>query len=379
MRILFITASDIFDEFGNGGSKGSRKNYDLLVSCVGKENVYIILFDLPQYARDLSVEKQLLTIPQPQNNREALFASIFGCKKYMPGAEKKVYEYVKKINPDVIFYDGSVIGKLIKKNADYKQIVFLHNVEVDYSWNKVIKEGFRFLPAYFATRRNEEKIKYADKVGCLNSRDSNIIKRLYGVDADFYLPVSFKDQFDEKRVRKPLKNRILFVGSFFGPNIDGIEWFIENVMPEIPDIQLDIVGKGFENKKAEYEKHKNVNVIGSVKDISEYYYSHSTVVMPILYGAGMKVKTAEAMMYGRTIVATDEALEGYDVEGVEGIYRCNSAEEFIERINKSVLSLEKFNKCSRKLFLNKYENISILSKVSNALGIKDCDKADCFR
>ncbi len=49
-----------------------------------------------------------------------------------------------------------------------------------------------------------------------------------------------------------------------------------------------------------------------------YYYKHAAVILPIKYGAGMKVKTAEAMMYGRTIFASDEALEGYDGKGIEG-------------------------------------------------------------
>ena len=79
--------------------------------------------------------------------------------------------------------------------------------------------------------------------------------------------------------------------------------------------------------------------------------------MPIFYGSGMKVKTAEAMMYGRIILASDEALEGYDVGNVNGIYRCNKAEEYIDVIEKifNKQSIVRFQDDVRQCFLEKYE------------------------
>ena len=38
-RALFITFSDIYDPYGNGGVKASRKNYELLERCFGEGNV----------------------------------------------------------------------------------------------------------------------------------------------------------------------------------------------------------------------------------------------------------------------------------------------------------------------------------------------------
>ena len=98
----------------------------------------------------------------------------------------------------------------------------------------------------------------------------------------------------------------------FSPNYDGIKWFAENVMTELKDYHLIIVGKDFEQKKDELE-NVNVHVVGTVESLEKYYYSENIMVMPIFYGDGMKIKTAEAMMYGKIILASDEALEGYEV------------------------------------------------------------------
>ena len=103
-------------------------------------------------------------------------------------------------------------------------------------------------------------------------------------------------------------------------------------MPSLSNYRLKIVGKGFEYKKGDLERD-NVEVIGTVDDLDPFYYEDNMMIMPIFYGAGQKVKTAEAMMYGKIILATDEALEGYDTDEVQDVYRCNSKEEFISAIH----------------------------------------------
>lgn len=370
-KVVFVTASDIFDKFGNGGSKGSKKNYDLLVNVFGKENVEIVIMTLPEFAFDDSVKAQTKVFEQPLGNKQALIASLFGCKKYKKADEKKILDYITALCPEYVFFDGTTIGKLIRKKAPYKQIVFFHNIEADYSWNKVKNESIKYLPAYFASVINEKKCVYADRIGCLNTRDGKIVTSKYGKNVDFYFPVTFTDCFDETKTRVVNDNRILFLGSFFGPNEEGVDWLVKNVMPELPDMELDIVGKGFEVKKEEYSSYSNVNVIGSVEDTSEYYYSHKVVVMPIFYGAGMKVKTAEAMMYGRRIIATDEALEGYDVEGVDNIYRCNDKEAFLKAIKTAMETSDKtYEKSVRELFMAKYESdvlIDVTKKLFDGL------------
>jgi hypothetical protein len=85
------------------------------------------------------------------------------------------------------------------------------------------------------------------------------------------------------------------------------------------------------------------------------------MVMPIRFGAGMKVKTAEAMMYGNCIFASNEALEGYAVENTNGIYRCNSAEDYISALSKffsngNTINNEFYEEV-RGLFLEKYETV----------------------
>lgn len=353
-KVLFITPTDMYDQFGNGGVKGSQKNYKLVESYFGKENTYLCTF--PRNT-DVTPPKDAITIKRTQSTLGQLVAALFGCKIYFPWQEKEIVKLIERLNIDLLFIDSSVLGRLARLKGNYKKIVFYHNIEADYAWNKVKNEGIRFLPSFWASRYNDKSGIKADVVMCLNQRDSRRLKELYNRAADFFLPVTFTDRFDESRTILNYKREILFLGSLFAPNQISIEWFIKEVMPKLDNIVLNIVGKDFEKMKEVYEKNENVHVIGSVQALDEYYYQHAVVVLPIQCGAGMKVKTAEAMMYGRRIFASDEALEGYDVEGVKGITRCNSADEYITAINNYFQREERlsYQLDVRKLFMEKYE------------------------
>lgn len=372
-KVVFISTVNIFDKKANGGEKASCEHFRMLQNCFGKDNVFAILF-VPKVEIDKVKENaQIKVIPKISGNAKLFIAALFGCRVYMPWKEKNILKDIDKINPDILFLDFSFAGRLLRKRATYKTVAFFHNMEADYTYNKVKNEGIIYYPAYLAAKRNDRWAACADCVLCFNDRDAKRMEKLYGRKADATIPITMSDQFDASKTNINYKRDLLFLGSLFGPNQDGVEWFIQNVMPALKDIRLTIVGKNFESKKEQYENYKNVCVVGSVDNPSEYYYKHCAVVMPIRYGAGMKVKTAEAMMYGRHIFASDEALEGYSVDNVKGIIRCNSAEEYVKKIQNYFDNEEKyaFESDVRDKFLEEYEINAVQKKFAIILSSLD--------
>ena len=365
MKIVFVGLQDIFGEINNGGTQCSKKNYFLITSMAGQNNTQCVIV-----GENRSINSYVKYVRKVNNRIEALLSSLFLCKFYMPKEEKKIVSYIEQYNPDVLYLDSSLVGKILKKlSLNMRTIVFFHNIEADYAWNKVKNEGLIYLPSYWASKYNEKCAMNADMVVALNARDSNRMQELYGRKADFLLPITFNDSFDKKKTITSYHKEILFLGSLFPPNQFSIEWFINEVMIKLPEITLNIVGKDFEKCKEEYEKTRNVNVIGTVEKTDIFYYRHSAVVLPIKYGAGIKVKTAEAMMYGRRIFASDEALEGYEVEGIQGITRCNSAEDYITAISDYFQYEEKlpYQPDVRALFLEKYETECVKKQFDKAI------------
>lgn len=359
MKILFITGHEFTDKPQNGGQTCSLRNYEILRQIYGDENVYLCMFT---NRKSINITMNAILFPTHKNNMEMFMNTIMCrnvCSRITVRAVKK---YVLKMQVDICFVDSSTIGNLIYNfKLKIPIVFFFHNIEKNYAWNKFRHEGFKYIVAYYSYYRNEKKaVEIADKIILLNERDEKELQKNYRRKADYFLPISFKDVFDKARINdaKTDQKVLLFVGSLFQPNVEGIRWFVDNVMSKLekePFI-LKIVGKNLEKMKDELTR-KNVQVVGTVGNLSEYYYLADAVVIPIFYGDGMKVKTGEAMMYGKIIFATDEALEGYEIDDIEGVHRCNNSNMFVNELRET--KLIKFNDSVRNLFKTKYDTESL--------------------
>ncbi len=352
MKVLFLTQQNIGDgKVLNGGDAVTSSNYKALVEVCGKENVTVV------------------KIPEEPKVIKRYFNYMMLRNMYSKSAEKKVISEINAADWDVLFFDGTWFGKISHKiQKKGKIITFLHNVEYQYSLDR-LRQNILTCNKFLSVAYNEKSLmKQTDYIFTLNERDKQLVQKHYQREVDMLLPVTFQDTFIETEKQDTVKAKdalptVLFVGSFFKPNEMGIKWFMKEVMPTA-NCKLQIVGKGMEKLK-DYENDK-IEVLGTVKDLSACYHSADAVVMPIFVGGGMKVKTAEALMYGKKIFATKEALTGYDVVGVEGIKECNTAEEFIAAIT-SIQENEYFCMEVRKLFLEKYEQNTKIKKLTDFL------------
>lgn len=363
MKILFIAGHEFLYNPQNGGQLCSLRNYNLLRSIFGYKNVYLCMFSNHRYEELCENEK---IFPTQNNKMSLLINTMSGRNVCNRKIKKAAVNYINHLNAEIIFCDSSTIGGFLKDiGGDPLKIIFFHNIERNYAKNKLIHESIGYIIPFFSYSYNEKQaIKAADYCIYLNERDKKESRQLYGDKKSYILPITFKDAYVERINNVGIKSKpiLLFVGSLFAPNISGIKWFIEEVMQELTDYVLYIVGKNMESKKKELERN-NVEVIGTVENLSDYYNQANAVIIPIFFGNGMKVKTAEAMMYGKNVFATQEALEGYDVEEIRnrGIYECNTKEEFVKQIKSNINSNSCINQLVRQHFLDKYET-SIVEK-----------------
>jgi glycosyltransferase involved in cell wall biosynthesis len=109
---------------------------------------------------------------------------------------------------------------------------------------------------------------------------------------------------------------ILFVAGFgHPPNVDGLIWFVDEVMPlvwqECPELSLHVVGS---NAPAAVTKLANERVwihgYLSDEDLALQYASARMVAVPLRFGAGVKGKVLEAVQYGVPLVTTAVGAEG---------------------------------------------------------------------
>jgi polysaccharide biosynthesis protein PslH len=114
---------------------------------------------------------------------------------------------------------------------------------------------------------------------------------------------------------QPGPPRLLFTGTMsYLPNHQGIAWFAREVWPlvrrELPGALLDVVGKGPPPDVLELDARDGITVHGFVDSMAPFFGRAQVVVVPILAGAGIRVKIVEAMSAGRAIVSTSLGCEG---------------------------------------------------------------------
>ena len=110
---------------------------------------------------------------------------------------------------------------------------------------------------------------------------------------------------------------------------------------------------------------EQIEVFSDVRDVDQFYIESDFIILPIFSGSGMKVKTCEALMFGKNIIGTNEALEGYSFKEKTTVCRCNSSDEFIKEIEEySIHPISKFNFNARKTYLEQYSSDSALRQYS---------------
>lgn len=138
--------------------------------------------------------------------------------------------------------------------------------------------------------------------------------------------------------------RLLIVASNNVANVQGVTWFLNQVWPRILEgcaerapgagkalsPQLDICGEVqalFENQHL-----PGVRFRGFVAQIELFYQQCDIVVLPVTMGGGVAIKTVEALLHERAVVATRHALRGLPEAVVDTVGYANEPEYFADRV-----------------------------------------------
>ena len=269
---------------------------------------------------------------------------------------------------DFLCVDGAYYGGYVENCAKMglRYIVFCHNVENVFYKSRYESEKsiFSWLLWKYMHFNESKTFKYCTKIIALNERDSAGIHELYGRKADMVLPTFYHAIPKEKLLKSQNRNPyLLFVGSNFYANNNGIMWFIKNVSSHI-HYPLVVAGSCCDiiRKEINISDYPNVTLRGFVDDLDDLYINAYGVVCPIFAGSGMKTKTIEAMRYGKNIFGTTEAFEGIDVDYSEVGDLCNTESEFIDKIESR--SIEQFNEYTYSAFLKSFSTENAFKRFS---------------
>ena len=235
----------------------------------------------------------------------------------------------------------------IRKYSTAKVILRPQNVE-NQVWNRILKNEinpFKKVYLRIATNRLKEfELLMADKVDgiiAISSPDAETFKTYAPGKPVVTVPIGFDfSRINSFDTHLQFKDFPVFyhLGSMdWLPNVQGIKWFIEEVIPFIhldnPEFVFRIAGK---KMPGWFYKQQNNHLIvdEEINDSLTYHSDKSVMIVPLLSGGGLRAKIIEAMAMGKTIISTTIGAEGIPYTDQENILIANTKEEFALQIKK---------------------------------------------
>jgi len=174
--------------------------------------------------------------------------------------------------------------------------------------------------------------------------------------------------------------RIGFIGGPNRVNAVAINDFLETFYQNSKNAKnLKIIIAGRICKHITYQ-HKNIELLGLVDDLEAFYKNIDLIVNPLTFGTGQKIKSIEALSYGKPIISTKVGFEG--IHSHEDFHHLNSLNDMVKKIDeiaqqpKQLLTMEK---SSKNIFNRYYEQLekdieSLFENKKSAKNLLNVDK-----
>ncbi|WP_105171028.1 glycosyltransferase family 4 protein [Pseudoalteromonas sp. T1lg24] len=269
--------------------------------------------------------------------------------------KKKLYQkkdkssfIIRKIDHDFNYYCGQV-----NKVNNYHSVIsiyawnssalryfenafkFIDTIDIQHKRTALANEaGYNLKYRECTIEEERDELNLADVIIAIQNEEHKQISEMCPekpvITVQHALPIVASQQ-------KSFNKSILCVGNSYDPNIKGIINFITKVLPKVKEVHHDayltVCGTVCRDLQG-YEDTPGVRLLGFVDDLSKEYENADIVVNPVPYGTGLKIKSVEALCFGKCLVATPAGV--YAIDGEQSYIKSDiesMADEIINLFN----------------------------------------------
>lgn len=188
-------------------------------------------------------------------------------------------------------------------------------------------------PEFFQTTEQEEAtgLRRADLVVAIKQSEAGHFSRLAECDV-VTVPATLPHRSGLPRCgfsREVSALRVGFIGADNRVNRDNLVAFLRRLDAWrdvfLPDLSMIVAGGVCKHVAAEPGR---VETLGHIADVATFYNAVDVVVAPLVFSTGLKVKIAEALAWGKPVVATTDAFDGFaahdgfhELDGLDAVCR----------------------------------------------------------
>jgi glycosyltransferase involved in cell wall biosynthesis len=247
---------------------------------------------------------------------------------------------------DYVLLEGDYVYPILN-NPKIKHdhvILRVHNDEAIYfkalarSTKNVIHKMYYHMESSKFANLQKKMIEKVDNYLFISNKEFESFQRQNPAAKSLFLPPPVtKDVF---RVNSFQSKHVVFIGSLFMPNNrEAIQWYLEHIHPLMlkePDYKFIVAGNSRKQSLSWLESYDLTRVIvhDTPKCLDDIYKSGYLFVNPMQNGAGVKLKTIEAIQNGLPVISTSIGYEGTGLVDNKHIMVADQPEEFYRRMKQ---------------------------------------------
>jgi glycosyltransferase involved in cell wall biosynthesis len=280
---------------------------------------------------------------------------------YCKELAERVDELVGSWQPDLVHAEelrmAAYLPALRGKNSRARQTATFHNVESDL----ILRTGSTALSVakplvenlHRRTLAGFEKrvIDSLDRCLAYSDVDLESYRRKYGLGnwRSTRGGASVNEADCAPEITEP---SALIAGSLgYAPNVEGIEWFLEKVKPQLDkNIRLTVAGSNASPALRKKITEAGIAFIDRPPEMAPLYASHALSLVPLLSGSGTRGRILESLGCARAVVTTTIGAEGLELAEGEGLVRADDSKRYAETVNQLMKNRDERARIARSGF-----------------------------
>lgn len=322
------------------------------------------------------------------NRKKGLFSFILSILTLVPYqiiSRRQLKNVSIGKNYDLLLLESDYVSYALKNSSIQarKKILRVHNDECKYFRalmysTRGLSKVYYYIESHLFRLRKNQIYQSVDQLWFI-SKDECLAQYKNGKWLPPNMPIIHPFNHS-KYLNNP--KRLLFVGNLFTPNnLEAIVWFLDNSYKELvliyPLIKLIIAGscKGTMNRQLEDSINsinaKNIELIINPTDeeLTKIYNQNIIFVNSMLHGAGVKLKTIDAIRNSIAVVSTSIGVEGTGLLQDVHYKLANTSKDFIEQITFFIENVGEAEKIASSAYNFVANNFDIKDKISEYTSI----------
>lgn len=223
-------------------------------------------------------------------------------------------------------------------------VLFQHNIET-MIWRRRAEQAHNPIERIYINGQAKRMFQYEQRMSqqagfvvTVSPSDAELTRKLFHVSHVADVPTGVDTEYFARPDTLPVAphSDLVFVGSMdWLPNIDGMSWFVREVLPLIrrrrSGCSMAIVGRSPAPEiMALAKEDPRLTVTGTVADIRPWLWNSAISIVPLRIGGGTRLKIYESMAAGIPVVSTTIGAEGLPVRNGEMICLADTAQDFAD-------------------------------------------------